>query len=174
MQKAKLACAIAATAMLLQGCSSRPRNFSANIAAPVPDRTAFEQDYRTCQSLVKGGRKSDFKAGAATALASGAGAFGAGTAMASTGMIGIGMSGSSAAAAATAIPVVGFFAGFGVSRAIRGGKERKFKRAMSDCLGEYGYSVEGWTKLHKRDDAAKAASQSATIIASAEPASLTD
>ena len=173
MKKMPLASALATAAVLLPGCSTAPRNFSANLSAPVADPTAFEQDYRTCQTLVKGGRTSDFKAGAATALAGGVGALGTGAAMAGTGMAGIGMSGGAAAAASAALPVVGFAAAFGMSRAIRGGKERKLKRTMSNCLGEYGYRVEGWTKLHKRDDAARAATEAATLasVARIDPVS---
>ena len=161
MRKKSAIWAIAATAMLLSGCSTKPRNFSANLTAPVPDRLAYENDYRTCQKLVQSGRTSDFKAGAAQALATGAGTMGATAIAATAGGIGIG---GATTAASVAIPGVGLIAGFGVARAIRGGKERKFKRNMSACLQEYGYSVGGWAKLHKRDDAARIASQQASIL----------
>ncbi len=64
------------------------------------------------------------------------------------------MGGGAAAAAAAAMPVVGVLIGFGVSRAIRGGKERKYKRAMEGCLNEYGYEVGTWAKARKKEDAA--------------------
>ncbi len=156
-------CAITAAAVLLSGCSTRPRNFSASLSAPVEDRAAFESDYRTCSNLVRSGHTANFKSTAATGLAAGVGAAGAGAAMASTGMVGAYMSGGAAFAAAAAMPVVGILAGFGVSRAIRGGKERKMKRSMTACLAEYGYGVESWDKLHKRDDAARISAESADV-----------
>lgn len=168
MRNAKLVCLLVSAALLLPGCSTTPRNFTANLAGPVADRAEFEQNYRTCQKLAKSGRTSDFKANAATALATGAGTVGTGAAMAGTGLIGIGSSGGAAAAATAALPVVGFLTGFGVSRAIRSGKERKLKRAMTNCLSEYGYSVESWTRLRKKDDAARVASDAATIAASGD------
>lgn len=156
-------CALAAASMLVSGCSTRPRNFTAELSAPVPDRMAFEGDFRTCQMLVRQGRTSDFKAGAATALATGVGTVGAGAAIVGTGMAGITTSGGAAVAATAAMPVVGLLLGFGVSRMIRSGKEGKFKRAMDACLTEYGYTVDGWAKVDKKDDAAKIAAAKANI-----------
>lgn len=151
MHVSKSACAIVAMALIISGCSTRPRNFAATTTIPVADRTVFETDYRTCQRLVAHGRRTDFKAAAATGAATGAGAFGASAVAASAGGIGIG---GATAVASIAIPFVGVLAGFGVSRTIRGGKERKIKRAMTTCLTEYGYSVAGWSKLKRREDAA--------------------
>ncbi len=33
---------------------------------------------------------------------------------------------------------------------IRSGKERKYKRVMTDCMGEFGYEVIDWTKAPKK------------------------
>lgn len=160
MPISKSSFALATLALIISGCSARPRNFVANVSSPVGDRTTFESDYRTCQALVAKGRSSDFKSVAATGLATGAGTFGATAVAASAGGIGIG---GATAAASVAIPFVGVLAGFGVSRAIRDGKERKVKRSMTACLSEYGYSVDGWTKLKKRQDAARIAALSAEV-----------
>jgi len=172
MRGSAVVCTLAVSAMLLSGCSTRPRNFAASVSEPVADRTSFEKDYRTCQALVRAGRSNNFKAAAATALATGAGTVGSGMAMAGAGMVGITSSGGAVVAVA-AMPVVGVLAGFGVSRMIRTGKERKFKRAMTACLSEYGYAVEGWTKLHKRDDAANIAARTVPVTTppAIEPAS---
>lgn len=167
----KAALAVAAMATALAGCSTKPRNFAASVSTPVPDRVAFEQDYRTCAALVKSGHKSGFRtAAAASAVSAGAVGAGVGTGMAvasaggtSTGFSGMGAGLGTAFAAAT---VVAGLAGFGITRAIRGGKERKFKRNMSACLSEYGYEVADWEKLKKRDDAAAFASRQ---VAVAEP-----
>ena len=158
----KMILVTAAAAMLATGCSTRPRNFTAELSAPVPDRAAFEDDFRTCQTLVRQGHKSNFKGAAASALATGVGTVGAGAAMASAGLVGI-TSGGGAVVAAAAMPVVGVFLGFGVSRMIRSGKERKYKRAMDTCLDEYGYGVSRWSTVKKKDDAAKIAAAKASI-----------
>ncbi|MGQ7828832.1 hypothetical protein [Altererythrobacter sp. Z27] len=159
----KAALAVAAMATALAGCSTKPRNFAASVSTPVPDRVAFEQDYRTCAALVKSGHSSNFKGAAASGFAGAAGTFGTTAAFASAGGIGIG---GASTAASLAIPGVGILAAVGMSRAIRGGKERRFKRNMSACLSEYGYEVADWEKLKKRDDAAAFASRQ---VAVAEP-----
>jgi len=169
VQGNKLVAALVASGLLLSGCSTRPRNFSASLAAPVADRTALEQDFRTCQSLVRQGRTSDFKAGAATALATGVGTVGTGVAMAGTGMVGITSSGGAAAAATAAMPVVGLLLGFGVSRMIRSGRERKYKHAMATCLAEYDYTVAAWNKAMRRDDAARITAETSLEVPAARP-----
>ncbi|MEE1878181.1 hypothetical protein [Altererythrobacter litoralis] len=165
----KAALAVAAMATALAGCSTKPRNFAASVSTPVPDRVAFEQDYRTCAALVKSGHSSGFKT-AATSTAIGAGAVGAGASVAALGAGGtyssFGAAGAAAGTVLAAATVVTGLAGFGITRAIRGGKERKFKRNMSACLSEYGYEVADWEKLKKRDDAAAFASRQ---VAVAEP-----
>ena len=163
MNRNAMICALAAASAAVSGCSTRPRNFTAELRAPVPDRAAFENEFRTCQTLVRQGRKSDFKASAATMLATGAGTIGTGAAMVSTGLVGITTSGGAAAAATVAMPVVGVLLGFGVSRAIRSGKEGRYKRAMATCLDEYGYGVSRWSAVKKKDDAAKIAAAKANI-----------
>ena len=160
-------CALVGVAMLVSGCSTRPRNFTAELSAPVVDRMAFEGDFRTCQTLVRQGRTADFKSGAAAMLATGVGTIGAGAAMAGTGLVGITTGGGAAAAASIAMPVVGVFLGFGVSRIIRSGKERKYKRAMVTCLDEYCYGVSRWATVKKREDAAKIAAAKASVGAPA-------
>lgn len=149
--------AIATLAILsiLGGCSTRPRNFAPQIAMPDSGTASFEGDYRTCAALVAQGRDSDFKSAAATFGAAGAGALG-GAAVSVASVSAVGFSGAGMIASA-AIPGIGLIAGFGMSRMIRSGKERKFKRRMEACLGEYGYSVADWTRIDRRDDAASVA-----------------
>lgn len=154
--------ALVIAAVAVSGCSTKPRNFAATVSAPVASKATFEQDFRTCQQLVHAGHKGNFKGAALTGLATGAGAIGGGTAVVSLG-VGSTLSGAGAAAAA-AMPVVGFLAGFGVSRAIRGGKERKYKVAMTSCLSEYGYTVSDWEKIGKKDDAALTSASSASQV----------
>ena len=159
-------CALAAVSVLASGCSTRPRNFTAELSAPVPDRAAFENDFRTCQALVRQGHRNGFKS-AATGLAVGTGAVGAGLAVgtATAGGVygGYGAAGAAAGAALMATTLVVGIAGFGLTRLIRGGKERKYKRVMDACLTEYGYSVGSWAKVDKKDDAAKIAATKASL-----------
>lgn len=162
----KAALMLAGMATGLAGCSTGPRNFAASVSTPVPDRAAFEQDYRTCDALVKAGHSSNFKGAAASGLAGVAGTLGTTAAFATAGGIGIG---GATTAASLAIPGVGILAAFGISRAIRGGKERKFKRNMAACLGEYGYQVANWEKLPKREDTAAFASRQVAVAAPVEP-----
>jgi len=164
-----LAAATLATA--LSACSTRPRNFAAEVSTPVTDRVAFESDYRTCQSLVKAGHNNGFKT-AATTTAISAGAVGAGAGVAAMGAGGtyssFGAAGAAAGTVLAAATVVAGVAGFGLTRAIRGGKERKFKRNMTTCLDEYGYTVADWEKLKKREDTAAAAARFVTISTPSE------
>lgn len=159
----KMILATAAAAMLATGCSTRPRNFTAELSAPVVDRAVFENEFRTCQALVRQGRKSGFKDAAAMGLATGVGAVGGGAALASAGLIGVNIGTGAVSALTYAVPFIGVFAGFGVSRAIRSGREGKYKRAMNTCLDEYGYGVSRWSTVKKKDDAAKIAAAKASI-----------
>lgn len=162
----RTALAAATLATALSACSTRPRNFAASVSTPVADRVAFEQDYRVCESLVRGGRKSGFRnvAGGAAAGAGAAGAgvsaFAASTGGTASGWGGVGAGLGTAAAAATLVVGV---AGFGLTRLIRGGRERSFKDRMESCLSEYGYEVADWEKLKKREDAAAFASRGVAV-----------
>ena len=137
---------------ILSGCSTRPRNFAPQIAAPVGGMASLEADYRTCATLVAQGRTADFKGAAAMVGATGAGALG-GAAVSMASVSALGFTGAGMVASA-AIPGIGLLAGFGVSRMIRSGNERKVKRRMESCLTEFGYTVGDWTRIGRRDDAA--------------------
>jgi len=149
-------------AAAISGCSTRPRNFAAQVAVPPAEMASFEGDYRTCNALVAQGRRTGFKEAAVTVGASGVGALaGVGVAFGTAGAVAGSAPFAGLAAAGTiasmAVPGLGLLAGFGVSRMIRGGKERKFKRAMAACLDEYGYTVDDWERIDRRSDAATAA-----------------
>jgi hypothetical protein len=140
----------------LSACSTRPRNFAPTIATTVADDGTFEDIYRTCAGLVAQGRSSDFKATAATLAATGAGTVGAAFAATSVGAVGI-TGGALTSAVSVAVPGLGLLAGFGLSRAIRSGNERKHKARMATCLGEYGYAVSDWARIDRRADPAAVA-----------------
>ena len=154
---------VAAAALVLSGCSTRPREFSAALAAPIAERETYRQTFADCRAMVRAGHSRDFKATAATALATGAGTVGSAMAMVGAGVVGPFTAGAGAVAATAALPVVGVLAGFGVSRAIRSGKERKYKRAMGTCLDEYGYTVASWDTVGKKQDPARIAADKARV-----------
>lgn len=139
-------------AIMVSGCSTKPRQFAPTLVAPADQSAQLEKDVRVCDTLVRQGHTSNFASAAATMTTTGVATLGSGVAMVSTGMVGWTSSGAGAAAAGLAMPVIGIFAGLGVSRAIRGGKERKYKALMETCLTELGYTTEGWQKIAKRAD----------------------
>ena len=149
---------VSAIAIFGSGCSTRPRQFSAALKTPATDQNAYERDYQICQTLVGKGYKSNFKStalklgiGTAAGFAGGI-AVGAVVAAATTptvGTLGLNVVGAGAGAASIAFPVIGIGVGFGVSRAIRSGREKRVKAALATCLGEYGYSVDSWTLVKK-------------------------
>lgn len=173
MRKSHVILALAIMAVTTSGCSTRPRSFAASVGTPVADRVAFESDYRTCQQLVAAGHKSNFKGAAATALTTGVGTVGTGAAIAGLGMGGVNIGTGAVSASFAAMPVIGILAGFGVSRAIRGGRERKFKRDMGNCLGEYGYSVDSWVKLDRKADPVAEAGSRVGLRPAPEPGTAT-
>jgi hypothetical protein len=133
---------IVVIASLTMGCSTRPREFRAQLAAPTTDEQKFEQDMRLCQVMVRRGFQSNFKAAAAQVLMGTGGGVVAGSVAGSFGTtlssaIGLGSG---------ALVVAGPLIGFGVSRAIRSGREKKYKAALTTCLSEYGYAVATWEK----------------------------
>lgn len=166
MQMSRVVISLSVTALLLGACSSRPRQFVATVNPPAADEVAYQRDFATCDTLARKGYKSDFKAAAlstagGTAVGVAAGIAATGIAVASTGtVVGGGLGGAiNAAVLPGAIGGAVFLvaiipAGFGISRAIRGGREKRLKRAVSSCLSEYGYTVDTWSRVKKAKKAA--------------------
>lgn len=155
----KFVLVVSAVALMMGGCSSRPRQFIATVNPPASDEAAYQRDFATCDILARKGYKSGFKAlalstagGTAIGYGVGVGASSIAAASAVTGG-GIGVIGNGIAAGATAgvgaLIIVGLPVGFGISRAIRGGREKRLKRTISSCLTEYGYTVADWTRVKK-------------------------
>lgn len=149
--------------MLITGCSTRARNFSPTLVAPASDEVAFQHTIETCRMLARQGVKGGFKDAALLTGASAAGAVGGAAAITASGAVGIGMSGAAAGAATAGLLAIPLGIGFGVSRLIRSGKERRLKRAMGDCLVENGYSVANWSidRIAKAQDDPSPAVQNA-------------
>ena len=135
--------------LLLQACSSRPREFTASLAAPPADQGQFDAAYAQCHELLVAG-----KLDASGRLASaGAGAAGAAT-VATVGGVAASTAGfytGAAVAGATiiALPFVAVAGAVGMAKIKRGKKEKAIKAAMGGCLAERGYQVTGWTRAKK-------------------------
>lgn len=142
----KLTAYALAACLALHACSSRPREFTPNLAAPTANQAEFDRSYAECQQLLvagkldSSGRTSSAGAGAAAGAATAAAG---GTAAAAAG----GYAGLAAASATIVLLPFAILGGaWGMSRAKRAKKERAIKAAMEGCLGERGYQIAGWSK----------------------------
>lgn len=156
-------------AALLAGCSTRPREFHAQLAAPSPDTAKFEHDMRLCQIMVRRGVKTNFASAAAQGVLGTAGGIGAG---AVAGGLGATFS-SSVGIGASSMFIAGPLIGFGVSRGIRSMRERRYKERLGACMTEYGYNVADWAKqkrLTKEDIAATLAERERAAAVAPAPA----
>lgn len=144
--------AVTAAAVALAGCSSKPREFTPRLTAPPADQAAFVQTYEGCKAEIAAGKRENFRddrgtsAGVGVAIGTGAAVATAGAAASGAGM----MSGVAAGAGlAAGLVVFAPLAIWGTSRAIRAGKEREIKAAMSLCLSERGHPVESWERVRR-------------------------
>lgn len=152
----RLVCIAVAGTLLLTACSSRPREFTASLAAPPADQSGFETAHETCRTLVAQGYRSGFGARIASAGAGVAGVgaglavgMGAGAATMGTGA-GVAAAGVAASTALVMVPVLGVAAAWGLSKRRKARKEREIKSAMGLCLSEQGYTVDSWRVAKKR------------------------
>lgn len=147
-------------ALVLQGCSSRPREFTPTLAVATADRAAFDADVETCRELLVAGKldSSGRLGSGAAGAAAGAGVAAGGAAAASS----AGLMGGMAIASATvvAIPIVALAGAWGMSKIKRNKKEQAIQTAMAGCLEQRGHKVVGWTKAPRKSAAAKAAKES--------------
>lgn len=130
----------------LEGCSSRPRDFTPTLASPAVSQADFGAAYATCRQLLVADKLDS--SGRTGSLAGGAGA-GAGTAaVGGTAAAVAGGWGGVALASATVVllPFAVVGGAWGMSRMKRARKERAIKTAMEGCLHERGFEVAGWSK----------------------------
>ena len=140
---------LVAACLLMEACSSKPREFTPQLANPASDQTEFDTAFATCkQLLVEGKLDRSGRAGSA-AVAAGAGAgtaaVGAATATAVGGWSGVAL----ASATIVLLPFAVLGGAWGMSRAKRADKERAIKTALQGCLHERGYEVVSWNKAPK-------------------------
>ncbi len=142
-------------ALLLTGCSARPREFTPMLAPPPAgqatfDQAAFDQAYVTCSDLLVAG-KLDQNGRLASA---GAGAAATGAAAVAGGVLASSMVPAVGAALASAtvvlLPFVAIGGAVGMAKAKRAKKEKAIKTAMTGCLAERGYLVQDWVKAGKK------------------------
>jgi hypothetical protein len=140
----------ACAGLLVQGCSSRPREFTPTLGIATGEARGFDQAYATCtQLMVAGklnqeGRSGSLGAGAAAGATTAA--VGAGTAA----IIGPSM-GALAVASATVVllPFAVVGGAWGMAKMKRAKKEEAIKNMISGCLQERGYSVARWEMVRK-------------------------
>ena len=147
--KSNVTMSVLVAALVVQGCSSRPREFTPRLATPAAS-AEFDAAYANCQQLLVAGKlDSSGRTGSAAAGA----AVGAGTAVAG-GTAAAAAGGYAGLAAASATIVLLPFAilggAWGMSRMKRAKKEQAIKTALEGCLAERGYQVVAWDKTGRK------------------------
>ena len=142
-------CALSAC-LILQGCSSRPREFTPTLATTAANQGEFDDAYATCNQLLVEGKLDSAGRTASGAAGVAAGATTAAVGSAAATAVG-GYAGLAAASATIVLLPLAIVGGaWGMSRAKRAKKERAIKTAMTGCLQERGYEVVGWSKSVKQ------------------------
>ena len=146
----KLVAGALVVGLALQGCSSRPREFTPTLATPSASQAEFEAAYAACQQLFVAGKLDS--AGRSESAGAGAAAGAATAAAGSTAAAAIGGYAGLAAASATIVllPFAIVGGAWGMSRMKRARKEQAIKAAMEGCLAERGYQVAGWSKAVRK------------------------
>lgn len=157
MKKQQVTAGVVIACLALPACSSRPRDFTPQLATPPASQPEFDAALDTCQQLLVAG-KLDIS-GRGSSAAAGAGA-GAGTAaVGGATAAAVGGYGGLAAASATIVllPFAVLGGAWGMSRMKRAKKERAIKTALQGCLQDRGYEVASWSISPKQKKQAAAA-----------------
>ena len=146
----KLLVATACAGVLVQGCSSRPREFNPTLGIATAEAAGFDEAYANCTELMvagkldKEGRSGSLGGGAAIGATTAA--VGAGTAAAMGGWAGV----AAASATVVLLPVAIIGGAWGMAKLQRAKKEAAIKNVIGGCLQERGYSVATWEKAQKK------------------------
>jgi hypothetical protein len=141
--------AAAVLSLLLDACSSRPREFTPTLGVVPTDQAKFDAAYADCRRLTvtgkldKNGRLASGGVGAAAGGAVGVAGAAAAT---SAGLYG-GMAVMSATLVLMPVAIIG--GAFGMAKIKRHKKEAAIKRVMAGCLHDRGYEVASWAKVPK-------------------------
>jgi hypothetical protein len=145
----QLAAAIALI-MIVEGCSSRPREFTPTLGKASVDQAKLADTVATCRQLLvagkldSSGRLASGGAGAVAGTAVGV----AGTAAATSAGLWGGMAVASATIVALPFAIVG--GAWGMAKIKRHKKEKAIQTAMAGCLHDHGYDVAGWQRAPKK------------------------
>ena len=140
----------ACAGLLVQGCSSRPREFTPTLGIATAEAAGFDEAYATCTQLMvagkldKQGRSGSLGGGAAIGATTAA--VGAGTAAAMGGWAGV----AAASATVVLLPVAIIGGAWGMAKMKRAKKEAAIKNVIGGCLQERGYSIATWERAQKK------------------------
>ena len=148
--KSNFALMAVAGALALQGCSSRPRDFTPVLAASPADQAAFDVAYAECRRLMAEGKldSGGRLASAGTGAATGATAMGVGgaAAVAAGGYTGLAV----VAATGVLLPFAVIGGAWTMAKAKKTKKEQAIQQAAAGCLTERGYPVVGWDPVSRK------------------------
>ncbi|HVM23199.1 MAG TPA: hypothetical protein VM308_07885 [Sphingomicrobium sp.] len=135
-----------AALLLLEGCSSRPREFTPQLSVPASSQADFDAVFAECRTLFLAGKLDSSgrsaSAGAGAAAGAATAAVGGTAAAAAGGYAGL----AAAGATVVLLPVAILGGAWGMARSKRAKKERAIRTAMEGCLQERGYQVASWSK----------------------------
>ena len=141
--------ATACAGLLVQGCSSRPREFNPTLGISTAEAAGFDQAYATCTQLLVAGKLDQQgrtgSLGGGAAIGAGTVAAGAGTAAAMGGWAGV----AAASATVVLLPFAIIGGAWGMAKMKRAKKEAAIKNVIGGCLQERGYSVASWQLARK-------------------------
>ena len=141
---------VAAVSLILEACSSRPREFTPTLGIAPTDQAKFDAAYADCQQLYVAGKldsKGKLASGGAGAAAGGALAIGGTAAATSAGLYG-GVAVMSATLVLMPVAIIG--GAVGMAKIKRHHKEKAIQSVMAGCLLDRGYEVAGWHKVPHR------------------------
>lgn len=150
----KMLFAAACLGLMLQACSSRPREFTPSLGAAPTDQAKFDAAYAECKQLYVSGKLDSsgrLASGGMGAAAGGAVGVAGSAAAVSAGLYG-GMAVMSATLVLMPVAIVG--GAVGMAKIKRHHKEIAIQRVMGGCLHDRGYAVASWQKAPKKKLAA--------------------
>ena len=145
---------VAAVCLVLEACSSRPREFTPTLGIAPTDQQKFDVAYADCKQLYVTGKldsKGRLASGGAGAAAGGAIGVGGMAAATSAGLYG-GMAVASATLVLMPVAIIG--GAVGMAKIKRHRKEKAIQQVMAGCLMDRGYQVASWQKAPRVKTAA--------------------
>ena len=138
--------AYACLILVLEGCSSKPRDFTPTLSEAPVDQVRFDTAYAECRQLLVAGKLDSsgrLASGGVGAAAGGAVGIAGSAAAASAGLYG-GMAVATATVVLIPFAVIG--GAVGMAKIKRHNKEVAVQRVMKGCLHDRGYQVASWRR----------------------------